>query len=66
MSIDSGTLSGVVWFDPEIGAIIDSDMTQDMAMTMTMTMPVRGGKPAKQSMKMQMHQVINVKLDSVK
>jgi len=67
MAIQDGTTSGVSWFDPELGMVIDSDADQDMTMSITIPMPARGGgKPTPQTMKMAMHQVLNVKLDSVK
>jgi len=65
MSVDNGTTSGVSWFDPELGATIDSDLNQDIAMTISMPVNMRG-KTSTQTMKMQMHQVLNIKLDSVK
>jgi hypothetical protein len=65
MTIQDGTTSGVSWFDPELGTVIDSDANQDLTMSMTIPMQV-GGKTTRQTMKMLMHQVLNVKLDSVK
>lgn len=65
MSIQDGTSSGTSWFDPELGAVIDSDSNQDMNMNMTVQMPVKG-KMTSQTIKMQMHQLMSVKLDSVK
>jgi hypothetical protein len=65
MTIQDGTTSGTSWFDPELGTVIDSDADQDL--TMVITVPTRvAGKPAMQSMKMLMHQILSVKLDSVK
>jgi len=67
MTIKDGTSSGVCWFDPELGTIIDSDVNQDMTMAITVPIPARGGgKATPQTMKMAMHLVVNVKLDSVK
>jgi hypothetical protein len=67
MAIQDGTTSGVSWFDPELGTTIDADVNQDLTMSITVPMPARGGgKPTPQTMKMAMHQVLNVKLDSVK
>lgn len=67
MAIHDGTTTGVSWFDPELGTVIDSDATQDMTMSITVPMPAGGGgKPTFQTMKMTMHQVLKVKLDSVK
>jgi hypothetical protein len=67
MAIQGGTTSGTCWFDPELGTIIDSDAQQDLTMTLTIPMPPRGGgQPTPQTMRMAMHQILNVKLDSVK
>jgi hypothetical protein len=67
MAIQDGTTSGVCWFDPELGTIIDSDVNQDMTMAITVPMPAQGGgKATPQAMKMAMHLVMNFKLDSVK
>ena len=65
MEVQDGTLSGISWFDPELGTVIDSSMNQDLNMSMTMTMKARG-KTTTQTMKMAMHQVLEIKLDSVK
>ncbi len=65
MAIQDGTLSGVSWFDPELGTTIDSSINQDLNLVMTMQMNMQG-KTVKQTTKMLMHQVIAVKLDSVK
>lgn len=67
MAIQDGTTSGVSWFDPELGTIIDSDVNQDLTMSITVPMPARGGgRPTPQTMKMAMRQVLNIKLDSMK
>ena len=60
MSIQNGTLSGVAWFDPEIGMTIDTTINSDMQMNMTV--PMRGQT---MSMTNQLNQAINIKLDSV-
>jgi hypothetical protein len=66
MTIQDGTTSGTSWFDPELGTVIDSDANQDLSMAITVPIPSRqGGKATPQTMKMAMHQVLNVKLDSV-
>lgn len=65
MTIQDGTTSGVSWFDPELGTVIDSDANQDLQMGMSIPMREQG-KMVTQTVKMQMHQVLNVKLDSVK
>lgn len=65
MSIQNGTTSGVSWFDQELGIVIDSDADQDL--NMQLKVPVRAnGKASVQSITMAMHQILNVKLDSVK
>jgi hypothetical protein len=56
-----GTTSGTSWFDPELGTIIDTIINQDMNMVMNM----RAAGSA-QSITNQMHQVITIKLISVK
>jgi len=71
MSIQDGTASGVSWFDPELGIVIDSDVNQDFAMIMSFPKPQRRGatKPATpeiQTMTNHMSQTLNIKLDSVK
>ncbi|HTV63865.1 MAG TPA: DUF6263 family protein [Verrucomicrobiae bacterium] len=65
MTIQDGTTSGVSWFDPELGTVIDSDAIQDLTMSLAIPIPM-GGQTTRQTMKMLMHQVLNVKLDSVK
>jgi hypothetical protein len=69
MSISDGNTSGVAWFDPELGMVIDTTMNQDMKMNITMPVNRRGnaaaaGKP--QTITSTMKQVINIKLESVK
>ena len=69
MTIPKGTVTGVLWFDPEFGTAINSQMNQDM--TMIMTMPKRtqpgmgGGAGPTQSITNQLSQVINFKVDSL-
>jgi hypothetical protein len=65
MSILDGNFSGVSWFDPELGITIDTTLNQDMTMAMTMTMNMRG-KTTTQTMTNIMHQIITIKLESVK
>jgi len=65
MTIQSGNTSGVSWFDPELGMVIDSNFNQDMKMTITVAMPTRG-KTVTQTMTSDVSQEINMKLDSVK
>jgi hypothetical protein len=65
MSIQDGTASGVSWFDPELGLIIESDLDQDMKMIMGMPVKMRG-TTVTQTMTNLMHQKITIKLESVK
>jgi Family of unknown function (DUF6263) len=67
ISIQDGNSSGISWFDPEIGKVIDNTMNQDM--TMVITMPMRGKAGASgqtQTITNQMNQIITIKLVSVK
>jgi len=65
VSVQDGSSSGVSWFDPELGMVIETTMNQDMKMNMTM--PVNGrGKQTAQTMTSLMHQTITIKLESVK
>ena len=65
MAIQDGSSSGVSWFDPELGMVIESDISQDMTMAMSVPVPVRG-KTVTQTMTNQMHQAIVIKVESVK
>ena len=65
MAIQEGNSSGVSWFDPELGIIIDTTMNQDMTMAMTVPVNVHG-KTITQAMTNVMHQAITIKLESVK
>jgi len=65
VSVQNGDSSGVTWFDPELGMVIETIMNQNMDMNMTMPVPGRG-KNATQTMTMAMKQAISVKLNSVK
>jgi Family of unknown function (DUF6263) len=65
MDIQDGTSSGVSWFDPELGKIIETSLKQNI--TMAMTIPINmNGKTFTQAMTNIMNQVITIKLDSVK
>jgi hypothetical protein len=67
LSIPDGSTSGVSWFDPELGIVIDSQMDQDMTMVMTLPANSRAGPSAKgMTMTNQLNQVLSIKLDSVK
>jgi len=65
VSVQNGDSSGVTWFDPELGMVIETIMSQNMDMNMTVPVPGRG-KNATQTMTMVMKQAITVKLNSVK
>ena len=67
MNISEGNVSGVSWFDPELGMVIDANVDQDMKMTMTMPTGSRGPAANKtQTISSTMKQVVNIKLESVK
>lgn len=68
MTISDGNVSGVSWFDPELGMVIDTTANQDMKMIMTMPANPRGNAAAGQTQTITslMKQVITIKLDSVK
>jgi len=63
-NVQDGDSSGVAWFDPELGMVIETRMNQNM--NVNMTVPVYGRKNATQSMTMVMKQDITMKVDSVK
>jgi len=68
MNIQEGNSTGVAWFDPELGKIIETVANQDikMAMAMTITRPgfPKGG--VTQTMDLLMKQAVTTKLESVK
>jgi len=67
MTISDGNVSGVSWFDPELGMVIDASADQDMKMNMTMPMNPRGNATGKtQTITSTMKQVVAIKLESVK
>jgi len=69
MSISDGNTSGVSWFDPELGMVIDTTANQDMKMNMTMPVNPRGNTAAAgktQTITSIMKQEITIKLESVK
>ena len=69
MAISDGNASGVSWFDPELGMIIETTANQDMKMTMTMPVNPPGNTAAAgktQTITSLMKQVVTVKLESVK
>jgi len=65
MAIQDGNSSGVSWFDPELGKIIETSLNQDMTLAMTVPMTMHG-KTFTQAMTNVMNQVITIKLESVK
>ena len=65
MTIQNGSSSGVSWFDPEPGMVIESVVNQDLTMTLSVPVPVRG-KTITQTVTNLMHQVITMKVESVK
>ena len=65
VSIQDGDSSGVAWFDPELGMVIETIMNQDM--NGNVTVPAYGrGKNATQTMTIAMKQAITMKVESVK
>ena len=64
-AVRDGTSSGVSWFDPELGMVIDTSLNQDMNVTMTVPITARGKKTT-QTITAVMKQAITVKLLSVK
>ena len=69
INITGGDSSGISWFDPDLGIVIDTTMNQDMNMTINLPMNPRGNAGAAgqmQSMKSQMSQALTIKLVSVK
>jgi hypothetical protein len=67
MNISDGNVSGVSWFDPELGMVIDSNTDQDIKMTITMPAGPRGNAAGKtQTITSAMKQLVTIKLDSVK
>ena len=69
INVTDGSVSGVSWFDPDLGIVIDTTMEQDMDMVIKVPMARRGNADAAaqmQSITNQMTQTINLKLISVK
>jgi len=69
INVTDGSVSGVSWFDPDLGIVIDTTMEQDMDMVIKVPMAKRGNADAAaqmQSITNQMTQTINLKLVSVK
>jgi hypothetical protein len=75
MNIENGTMSGKAWFDPELGAMIDMNLEQNMTTKVTYTIPAqRFGtnrlaatsaapqQPMQQTASTQTKQNINIKL----
>jgi len=64
LSVQDGDSSGVAWFDPELGLVVETRMNQNMNVNMTVPMP--GRKNATQGMTMVMKQDVTMKVESVK
>jgi len=64
-SVRDGSSSGVSWFDPELGMIIDTTLNQDMNVTLNVPITARG-KKSTQTITGLMKQAIAIKLESVK
>jgi hypothetical protein len=60
MSIQDGKTSGTLWFDPELGIVLESTLNHDMNMAITTQ---AAGKTI--NLQNVMHQVITTKLESV-
>lgn len=66
MALHSGKNSGEIWFDPELGMVIDSKANLDMTMIMTVpTRSPRGAAAGTQTITNQTTQTISFKVDSV-
>jgi hypothetical protein len=66
LNIQDGSNSGTAWFDPELGTFIDSTATQDLSIAMEVPIKGKDGKTVRQSLSMKMHQILGIKLDSLK
>lgn len=71
VSFRDGNTSGVSWFDPELGVVIDTDVQQDFTMVVSFPSPQRNknaknAKPEMMTMTNHLAQTLNLKLDSVK
>jgi hypothetical protein len=64
-SVRDGNSSGVSWFDPELGLVVDTTLNQDMNITMTVPITARG-KKSTQTITAIMKQAVTIKLESVK
>lgn len=69
ISVHNGTSSGMIWFDPEFGTVIDSDFNQDMTMLITVPKNRRATTEAAsaetQTITNQMSQTIGFKVVSL-
>jgi len=69
MNISDGDTSGVSWFDPELGMVIETTAKQDMKMDMTVPVNPRAKTAAAgktQTITSVMKQEVTMKLESVK
>jgi hypothetical protein len=67
MTIQDGTISGISWFDPELGITIDTTANQNLNLIIQMSIPgAHGQAPKVQTMTNAMQQSMTIKLGSVK
>ncbi len=69
VDIIDGRSSGVSWFDPELGLMLETALKHDMSMAITMPVNPEGSAEAASRVRKiteQMNQIINAKLISVK
>ncbi len=71
VNIESGTMTGKSWFDPELGSMVEVDMDQNLTMKVNYTIPARRFPtnapqapqgPTQQTATTQTKQKVNVKL----
>lgn len=68
LSVHDGKASGMVWFDPEFGSVIDSEFNKDMTLLFISTKSSRdnpGATPETQTITNQMTQTVNFKVVSL-
>jgi hypothetical protein len=68
IDIKDGNVSGTSWFDPELGIVIDSTVSQDMTLSITLPKnPKAKSGPASQPQNLSTHmnQDIRIKLDTL-
>ena len=69
VNIESGTMTGKAWFDPELGSMVEMDMDQTLLMKVNYTLPARRFPtnapqqgPIQQTASTQTKQKVNIKL----